>query len=200
MALLLSRSGTARSAVQSIALGLAAARTCGRAARRLHGRAEGLWALALKDFASPPFLRWQSSIDTKEERDEQHSGGTRLVAVQPSRLTVGGPAGSLNSTQLLAINAVPIPPNLASIGIIGTPELAIEESNIDDPHREAVSAMWDSVQPGLGWHARSSTAGQEPGHQIPHNRTDQPSQDDRAVISWSSRKPREIVFATAVER
>jgi hypothetical protein len=60
--------------------------------------------------------------------------------------------------------------------------------------------MWDSVHPGLGWHARSSTAGQEPGHQIPHNRTDQPSQDDRAVISWSSRKPREIVFATAVER
>jgi nucleotide-binding universal stress UspA family protein len=57
----------------------------------------------------------------------------------------------LTGRRLLAINALPIPPNLASIGIIGMPESAIEESNIDDPHREAVSAVWDSVQPGLGW-------------------------------------------------
>ena len=60
---------------------------------------------------------------------------------------MAGPAGSLDRTQLLAINAMPIPPNLASIGITGMPESAIEESNIDDPHRDAVSAMWDSVQP-----------------------------------------------------
>jgi hypothetical protein len=44
-------------------------------------RAEGLWALSLKDFAPSPSLRCQGSIDTKEERDEQHSCGTRLVAV-----------------------------------------------------------------------------------------------------------------------
>ncbi len=42
-------------------------------------------------------------------------------------------------------------PSLASVGIIGMPESAIEESNIDMPHREAVSAVWDSVRPELGW-------------------------------------------------
>lgn len=36
---------------------------------------------------------------SRSSRDEQHSRGTRLVAVQPSRLTVGGPAGSLVRTQ-----------------------------------------------------------------------------------------------------
>ena len=56
----------------------------------------------------------------------------------------------LTGRRLLAINAVPIPASLASVGIIGTPESAIEESNIDVAHREAVSAVWDSVRPGLG--------------------------------------------------
>jgi hypothetical protein len=50
----------------------------------------------------------------------------------------------------LAINAVPIPASLAPIGIIGIPESAMEES-IDVPHREAVSALWDSLRPELGW-------------------------------------------------
>jgi nucleotide-binding universal stress UspA family protein len=63
---------------------------------------------------------------------------------------VGGPAGSLDRTQAVGINAVPIPPSLAPIGVIGMPESAIEES-IDVPHREAVSALWDSVRPELGW-------------------------------------------------
>jgi Universal stress protein family len=49
----------------------------------------------------------------------------------------------LTGCRLLAINAVPIPPSLASVGIIGMPELGIEESNIDVPHREAASAVWD---------------------------------------------------------
>jgi nucleotide-binding universal stress UspA family protein len=34
---------------------------------------------------------------------------------------------------------------------MGTPESAVEESNIDVAHREAISAVWDSVRPGLGW-------------------------------------------------
>jgi Universal stress protein family len=62
-------------------------------------RAEGLWARSLKDFAPSPSLRSQGSIDTKEEGDEQHCRRTRLVAVQPSRLTVSGPAGSIDRTQ-----------------------------------------------------------------------------------------------------
>jgi len=57
----------------------------------------------------------------------------------------------LTGRRLLAINAVPIPPGLASVGIIGMPESAIAESNIDVPDREAVSAVWDSVRPELGW-------------------------------------------------
>lgn len=57
----------------------------------------------------------------------------------------------LTGRRLLAINAVPLPPSLASVGIIGMPESAIAESNIDVPDREAVSAVWDSVRPELGW-------------------------------------------------
>ena len=57
----------------------------------------------------------------------------------------------LTGRRLLAINAVPIPPSLASVGIIGMPESAIAESNIDVPDRKAVSAVWDSVRPELGW-------------------------------------------------
>ena len=41
----------------------------------------------------------------------------------------------LTGRRLLAINAVPIPTSLASVGIIGMPESAIEESNIDVPDR-----------------------------------------------------------------
>ena len=55
----------------------------------------------------------------------------------------------LTGRRLLAINAVPIPTSLTSVGIIGTPESAIEEGNIDVAHREAVSAVWD--QCGRGW-------------------------------------------------
>ena len=50
----------------------------------------------------------------------------------------------LTGRRLLAINArLPIPTSLTSVGIIGTPESAIEEGNIDVAHREAVSAVWD---------------------------------------------------------
>jgi nucleotide-binding universal stress UspA family protein len=63
-------------------------------------------------------------------------------AVEQARLT---------GRRLLAINAVPIPPSLAPIGIIGMSESAMGESNVDTPLREAVSAVWDSVQPELGW-------------------------------------------------
>jgi nucleotide-binding universal stress UspA family protein len=65
-----------------------------------------------------------------------------LWAAQQARLT---------GRRLLAVNAVPIPASLASVGIMGTPESAVEESNIDVAHREAISAVWDSVRPGLGW-------------------------------------------------
>jgi nucleotide-binding universal stress UspA family protein len=57
----------------------------------------------------------------------------------------------LTGRRLLAINAVPIPPSLAPIGIIGMSESAMGESTVDTPLREAVSAVWDSVQPELGW-------------------------------------------------
>ena len=57
----------------------------------------------------------------------------------------------LTGRRVLAINAVSIPPGLAPIGIIGMSESAMGESNIDMPLREAVSAVWDSVQPELGW-------------------------------------------------
>ena len=57
----------------------------------------------------------------------------------------------LTGRRLLAINAVPIPPSLAPIGIMGMSESAMGESNVDTPLREAVSAVWDSVQPELGW-------------------------------------------------
>ena len=57
----------------------------------------------------------------------------------------------LTGHRLLAINAVPILPSLAPIGITGMSESAMGESNVDTPLREAVSAVWDSVQPELGW-------------------------------------------------
>ena len=57
----------------------------------------------------------------------------------------------LTGRRLLPINAVPIPPGLASIGIIGMPGSAMEDSNIDVSHREPVAAVWDSVRPELGW-------------------------------------------------
>jgi nucleotide-binding universal stress UspA family protein len=57
----------------------------------------------------------------------------------------------LTGRRLFAINAVPIPPSLAPIGILGMSESAMEVSDIDVPFREAVSAVWDSVRPELGW-------------------------------------------------
>ena len=57
----------------------------------------------------------------------------------------------LTGRRVLAINAVSVPPGLAPIGIIGMSESAMGESGIDMPLREAVSAVWDSVQPELGW-------------------------------------------------
>jgi nucleotide-binding universal stress UspA family protein len=65
-----------------------------------------------------------------------------LWAAQQARLT---------GRTLLAINAVPIPAGLAPIGLIGAAGSTVEASNIDDPYREAVSAVWDSIQPELGW-------------------------------------------------
>jgi nucleotide-binding universal stress UspA family protein len=57
----------------------------------------------------------------------------------------------LTGRRLVAINAVPIPPSLAPIGVIAMPEPAMDESYIDRPYREAIHAVWESVQPELGW-------------------------------------------------
>ena len=46
---------------------------------------------------------------------------------------------------------MPIPPGLAPIGIIGTPVSAMDPGNVDKSHREAVSAVWNSIRPELGW-------------------------------------------------
>ena len=57
----------------------------------------------------------------------------------------------LTARQLVAINVVPIPPSLTPIGVIAMPEPAIDEANIDPAYREAVHAVWESVQPEPGW-------------------------------------------------
>jgi hypothetical protein len=66
---------------------------------------------------------------------------------------VGGRAGSLDRTEAVGgqrrVNAVPIPANLSSVGIIAMPESAIEESNIDVLYREAISAVWDAAGAGM---------------------------------------------------
>jgi nucleotide-binding universal stress UspA family protein len=57
----------------------------------------------------------------------------------------------LTARKLVAINAVPIPPGLAPIGVIAMPEPLIDEANIDASYREAIHAVWESVRPELGW-------------------------------------------------
>jgi len=57
----------------------------------------------------------------------------------------------LTGRRLIAINAVPIPPGLTPIGVIAMPEPAMDESYVDSPYREAIHAVWESVQPELGW-------------------------------------------------
>jgi nucleotide-binding universal stress UspA family protein len=57
----------------------------------------------------------------------------------------------LTARKLIAINAVPIPPSLAPLGVIAMPEPAMDESNIDPSYREAIHAVWESVLPELGW-------------------------------------------------
>jgi hypothetical protein len=57
----------------------------------------------------------------------------------------------LTARKLVAINAVPIPPSLAPIGVIGMPELAMDQSKIDPSYREAIHAVWESVLPEPGW-------------------------------------------------
>jgi nucleotide-binding universal stress UspA family protein len=57
----------------------------------------------------------------------------------------------LTARKLVAINAVPIPLSLAPFGVIGVPDTAMDEGNLDPVYREAVHAVWESVQPELGW-------------------------------------------------
>lgn len=75
--------------------------------------------------------------------DLSRSGRAALQwAAQQARLT---------GRRLVAINAVPIPPSLAPIGVIAMPEPAMDESYIDRPYREAIHAVWESIKPELGW-------------------------------------------------
>jgi nucleotide-binding universal stress UspA family protein len=55
----------------------------------------------------------------------------------------------LTARKLVAINAVPIPPGLAPIGVM--PETGMDESMIDPAYREAIHAVWESVLPEPGW-------------------------------------------------
>jgi nucleotide-binding universal stress UspA family protein len=57
----------------------------------------------------------------------------------------------LTARKLVAINAVPIPPSLAPIGVLAMPEAAMDESKIDSSYRDAIRAVWDSVLPEPGW-------------------------------------------------
>ena len=57
----------------------------------------------------------------------------------------------LTARKLMAINAVPIPPSLAPVGVIAMPEPVMDEANIDAVYREAIHAVWESVRPELGW-------------------------------------------------
>jgi nucleotide-binding universal stress UspA family protein len=57
----------------------------------------------------------------------------------------------LTARQLVAINAVPIPPSLAPLGVIAMPEPAMDESNIEPSYREAIHSAWESVLPEPGW-------------------------------------------------
>jgi nucleotide-binding universal stress UspA family protein len=57
----------------------------------------------------------------------------------------------LMARKLVAINAVPIPPSLAPIGVLAMPEAAMDESKIDSSYRDAIRAVWDSVLPVPGW-------------------------------------------------
>jgi nucleotide-binding universal stress UspA family protein len=70
------------------------------------------------------------------------SGAASQRVAQQARLTGRG---------LLAIGAVPIPASLASVGIIGMPRVGHRGKQYRHPHREAVSAVWHSLRPGLGW-------------------------------------------------
>jgi nucleotide-binding universal stress UspA family protein len=75
--------------------------------------------------------------------DLSRSGRAALQwAAQQARLT---------GRRLVAINAVPIPPSLAPIGVIAMPEPAMDESYIDQPYQEAIHAVWESIKPELGW-------------------------------------------------
>ncbi|HEY6686463.1 MAG TPA: universal stress protein [Propionibacteriaceae bacterium] len=57
----------------------------------------------------------------------------------------------LTARKLVAINAVPIPPGLAPIGVLAMPETGMDESMIDPAYREAIHAVWESVLPEPGW-------------------------------------------------
>ena len=53
----------------------------------------------------------------------------------------------LTARKLVAINAVPIPPGLAPIGVLAMPETGMDESKMDPAYREAIHAVWESVLP-----------------------------------------------------
>ena len=57
----------------------------------------------------------------------------------------------LTARKLVAINAVPIPPGLAPIGVLAMPETGMDESKMDPAYREAIHAVWESVLPEPGW-------------------------------------------------
>lgn len=58
----------------------------------------------------------------------------------------------LTARKLVAINAVPIPPGLAPIGVLAMSETGMDESMIDPAYREAIHAVWESVLPERGGH------------------------------------------------
>ncbi len=57
----------------------------------------------------------------------------------------------LTGRQVLAINAIPVPPELASVGIIGVPDTAVSIDDLDMPYRESMAAVWEAVSPEPNW-------------------------------------------------
>jgi hypothetical protein len=92
----------------------------------------------------------------RRSEDEHDSRGTRRVAVRPRSVTAE--QARLTARQLVAINAVPIPPSLAPLGVIAMPEPALDESSIDPSCREALHAVWESsCHPQTYWRDHCSS-------------------------------------------
>ena len=76
--------------------------------------------------------------------------GLSLSAPSKAALDWAAAQARLTGEALRAVHTVEVPPALANVGIIGSPDL-ISGDSIDADYRNAITAAWDAVNPDRSW-------------------------------------------------